>query len=612
MSELLSEWMNDFSGGQNAAVEPANLPPNFYNSAVNTTIQSDVLQPRWGVRTIELDFSTTTTLENSQGIPVNPETLFRTGRFQALIPYSIGPDHHLIIIISGYMFLVHQETLAVQIMNPTDPLNIGASRLNWSPAGRFLVVFDYPAVPMIVEGLVVRRSNPLLDEIPVSVIGGYNQNVLMIGNAGNEFTFSDPASYGFPNGPITFTLVNQPSTGFTGQVFQLSTNYGNDQISAMGFLQFTDSSTGIGPALISTVKQVFSYQTQNPRSTWLNNQFGSVLLNRAGIAGQRSQVNVNSDLLFASQDAQIRALSMSRDQQKRWGNFPISIEVSNYLLLRDKALAPYICAGYFENKCFFGANPFRTQGFDIDGNSYTDYACAGFVVMELNAVSGLDTGTQTPRWSGLWTGIRPMDIVVNNEEAYVMSKDEGFGNTLYKLDPDISYDVIRGKERNIKSLLYTRAFGFESSINNKLLHSMNVDINNIQGEFELKVSYKPEHGPNYIPWREYKYTAPVQQCGSIVTAPNGLAGHSIRDFYLGGVDESECNPATGETYSTFKEVQILLEITGRNWNFMGFLLRATLAAQSPNEVLCEDYPPTLLPLNCLKDWMLYDAPDNCN
>lgn len=621
--ELLQDFMGDFSGGQNASLDPANLPPNTYHSAVNCSVQNEVLQPRWGFRTVQLDFTNTETILDSQGLPVNPALLFANGRFQALIEYSVGPDYHLIAIMAGYMFLIHQDTFQVQVMNPTDPLNVNAARINSSPAGRFLVIFDWPSVPMIVEGLVVRRSDPTKNEVPVSVIGGYNQNVLMIGNAGNEFTFSDPAAYGFPQGPISFTLVELPSTGFTGQIFQLSTNYGNDPITAMSFLQFTDSSTGIGPALISTAKQVFSYQTQTPRSTWLNNQFGSALLSVTGMAGQLSQINLNSDLLFACADAQIRALSMSRDQQRRWGNFPISIEVSNYLLLHDKSLAQFICAGYFENKAFFGANPFRTHGQDADGNSYTDYACAGFVVMELNAVSGLNSAGQTPVWAGLWTGIRPMAMVVNNQQAFVMSKDEGYGNVLYRLDPEINYDVIRGKEQDIRSILYTRAFEcpavssvggrVSTSNSNKLLHSMSVSINDIQGNFQITTSYKPEHGPNYIHWRTYNHIAPVQQCSSMIDAPNGLSGHSIRDFYLGAIeDENECNPATQETYSTFKKVQIQIELIGRNWNLINLQIKATLAPQSPNEVLCEEFPPTELPLECLKDWMIYDPSSNCN
>ena len=225
---------------------------------------------------------------------------------------------------------------------------------------------------------------------------------------------------------------------------------------------------------------------------------------------------------------------MSRDQQKRWGNFPISIEVSNYLILRDKELAQYTPVGYFKNKCFFGANPFRTDGIDSFGNVYTDYAFGGFVVMELNSVSGLGSSAgAVPTWAGLWTGLRPMDILVNNEECFVISKDEIGGNTLYKMDPSVTYDTIHGKERQVRSLFYTRAFnGQNSPLTNKLLHSLRTIFTNIEGKFSLEVSYKPEHAPNYTPWRTYSYEAPVQECSSFIQNPNGLAGHSIRDFYL--------------------------------------------------------------------------------
>ena len=83
-------------------------------------------------------------------------------------------------------------------------LDEAADRINWSPAGKYLVIFDFPAYPVIIEGLLARRADPALLEIPRSVLGTYNQNRLFIANAGNEFTAGDPAAYTFPTGPISF------------------------------------------------------------------------------------------------------------------------------------------------------------------------------------------------------------------------------------------------------------------------------------------------------------------------------------------------------------------------------------------------------------------------
>jgi len=190
---LLNDYMLDFSGGQNAALDPDNIPENTYAAGVNTSTQTGTLRPRWGFEELKLDFSNETSfIRRLTGIEISAEKVFKEGRFQALIPYSIGADYHIIAIISGYLFLIHQDTKVVEVLNKTDPININAARINWSNAGRYLVIFDYPSFPLIVEGVSTRRADPAKNEVPVSVIGTYNQNRLFIGNAGNEFTAGDP------------------------------------------------------------------------------------------------------------------------------------------------------------------------------------------------------------------------------------------------------------------------------------------------------------------------------------------------------------------------------------------------------------------------------------
>lgn len=610
---LLNDYMLDFSGGQNAALDPDNIPENTYAAGVNTSTQTGTLRPRWGFEELKLDFSNETSfIRRLTGIEISAEKVFKEGRFQALIPYSIGADYHIIAIISGYLFLIHQDTKVVEVLNKTDPININAARINWSNAGRYLVIFDYPSFPLIVEGVSTRRADPAKNEVPVSVIGTYNQNRLFIGNAGNEFTAGDPSgSLSTPDAPITFNEIIQNSSPYVGQIFQLPTNYGNDVISAMGFLQFTDSSTGIGPLLVSTPKQIFSYQTQNPRSAWLAGQFGSSLLSSAGIAGQRAFTNINSDLLFVSPDGQVRALSMSRDQQRRWANVPISREVQNYMIINDVNLVQYTPTGYYMNKAFFGANPFRTIGYDIEGNAYTDYAFGGFTVLEMDNIAGITSAAATPVWAGLWTGIRPMDMAVNNQEAFVISKDPT-GNALYKMNPSKTYDEVQGKVRYVRSILYTRSFVFKTPTLNKQLHSLDIDVQNIKGDFKVAVSYKPSHGTEYTFWRDYKFTVPDVQCTGDIKYPNGVSGQSIRDFYLGGVNATVCNPATQDMYAVFKKTQLRFELTGKNWELTSIRIKALGRPQSSSEVLCKEFTPTELPQQCLDDWSIYDPSTDCN
>jgi len=81
----------------------------------------------------------------------------------------------------------------------------------------------------------------------------------------------------------------------------------------MTFLQFVDTSTGIGPLILATKNQIFSANSQNPRANWETGNFITTLTASSGIAGARSYVHVNSDLFFFGSDGQLRTLSMSRN-----------------------------------------------------------------------------------------------------------------------------------------------------------------------------------------------------------------------------------------------------------------------------------------------------------
>ena len=611
-NELVPDFTNNFSGGQNASLDPGVLPENMYASAVNVSTARATLRPRWGWDRVELDFSNTGNYTTSTGKVVSFENIFHQCNFQGRIPYSIGPDYYLIIIVSGFLFLINQTSLEVKVLNPNDSLNQLATRINSSPAGEYLVVFDFPNLPAIVQGITFRRSDLSKDEVPISLLGTYNQNRLFIANAGNEFTGGDPAgSLAAPNAPITFIEVNQSSSPYVGQVFQLSTNYNNDSITALGFLQVNDTSTGIGPLLVSTPEAIYSYHTEVPRNQWEAGQFGSVLLYNAGIVAQRAFTNLNGDLIFMANDGQLRSLSMSRNEQGQWANTPISREVENWIKFNDESLKIYSFVTYYKNKIFVGCNPYKIDSQTAEGKLVYDVVCAGASVMELDNLSGLGSPAQ-PVWAGLWTGIRPLDMVVNNEVCFAVGKD-GNSNELYILNPKRYYDTVRGKKRLQKAIIYTREYSQQDPTVNKAIHSLDLGFKEIAGNLKVSVSYKPAHLGYFTHWRDFEYCAPTSQCGAIIQYPNGLAAQSIRDLNIGGVDENVCDPSGQQFTNIYKEVQLRIEISAEYWELSYIKLKGRAIPNDQLNIFCPDTDRCVMsPAKCLNDWRIEYGNKECD
>lgn len=606
MPEFVIDGTLDFLGGQDASKVPDKIPKNCYASGVNVSTKNGVLSPRPGIQKLNLEFEGSLILPNLY--ERSYEAIFRTGVYQAVIPYAVGLDYYLIYVIAGIIFLANQDTGVVSVLNIEDGsmLDETRPRVNWSYGGNYVFIFDYPAYPVIIEGVQARRADPDEYEVPISRLGAYNQNRLFIINGGNEFTAGDPTgSLAAPNAPSTFQELLLPNSPYYRQIFQLPTsltNEGVNEIRAAAFLQFTDTSTGIGPLLLATSKAIYSFQTQLPRDQWEAGQFGTALTYNSGIAGARAFANVNSDLFYISADGQLRTLSMSRNEQGRWSKVAISREVQNWIKFYDKDLIPFSVVGYFANKIMVAVNPYRTKAKTQQGFDTWDVAHAGYVVIELDNISTL-TAQSPPVWAGLWTGVRPMDFCINNNRCFIISKDEGNQNHVWEMTPDVSYDRFEQKIRDIRSKVYFREYEFESPFQDKSLHSLSVNLAAIKGKFNLKAMFKPSHAAKFKLWRDLKINVKSQDC-DIPVGANGYLAFEPGSLNLGGPEEGEeCDESTQKSYSRFRKVQLFFELIGRYWELHEVIVRAIMQPQNENaDIVCEELGPIEIEAECDDDW----------
>lgn len=604
--QYVDDGNSDFSLGMDGYTNPDRIQNNQFARGVNVSTRGGTLSPRPPYVHQQLVFEHQ--LIDTKYRQRTIADIWSSGKFQALIPLPQGPDNYLLTIISGLIFKTNVKTLVTQLLSEEFRVDQHAPRINWTFAGGKLVVFDYPDYPLIVDIFSVRRAT--IDDVPISRLGVYNQNRLFVANAGVELTAGDPVGGLLASrAPLSFDEVFTPSSPFYQQIFSLPVEDAIYPITAMGFIQLLDSSTGIGPLFVATEKKVYSYAVQQPRAQWGQGAFGSVLLDNVGMAGARAFVNVNSDLVFLSSSGQIHALSSARDAAKKWGDVPISREVQPYLKYTAPELLNIAVLGYFDNRIFISANPYRVGASDRNGQPITDYAHGGFVVLELQAMATfLQQGT--PVWSGLWTGVNPMEIAVIGDRCFIMSKDGEFlgTNRLYELDRKSLVDTVENRERRVRSVVTTKRFDFEKPFEQKIEHTLTLHMNDLKGQVDLHIDRKPTHSPVWLHYRDWQHEAPVKTCDFPGDAfINGFAAHQLKELMFGDGVEGGNSELNGDDYTNFRGVQYRLQIEGEYWEIEHLKLRAALQerAEMDDTRLSEAQDTlTYIAEECEVDWLI--------
>lgn len=615
----------DFSGGQDAYHWPDRIAENCYANSVNIKTDKGILRPRDAFVRQEITFSDQT-VKDDKNRNFTIDKVFRTGHFQAFIPYYISPEYQFVVIIEGYLFKYNSFNRTVSLITDEFTLNPLTDRVNWSLAGRYIVLFDFPNYPLIIDRDHVFRANPqntingvLQPQVPISTIGAFNQNRLFVGNAGNEFLAGDPVGNPLtPEAPITFTEVLSNVATYPGQSFSLGTNLNTQPITAMGFLQSVDQGTGLGPLFVATENSMYYYRTDLPRAQWAafnagnsaTTPFGSLLLFNAGVVGPRAVVNVNSDLIFLSGEGKVHALSTARNDAKTWGNVPISREVENWLKFWDPSLRKYAFLQYFNNRIYVSANPYRVRTFTINNVPVNDYVHGGMVTLNINTIASLHSEA-TPVWDGLWTGMRPMDMALTNNRAFIIGKDVNNENHIWEVIPNQTYDVVNNKALNIDSQVETREYFASSRFTNKYEQSITMPVQNVEGDLKVFIYRRPSHAVTFKLWKAWEYYAPFSQCNG-VEFPNGLAAHRFRELIFGAPDpQQDCEPGNGITYSPFRKLQLRINISARSWQIEELKVRSTANPSDDLDNTCAQSGLTKIPEPCFNYWAI-KGEDLCN
>jgi hypothetical protein len=247
-------------------------------------------------------------------------------------------------------------------------------------------------------------------EMPVCGMGTYGmgRNWIAIPDGTGKFTefiacdivggVSGTSNYNFKDAVLK-TSQNAFLAG--GGTFSIPNS--GESITAMQFVASLDASLGQGFLQIFTDETVFSCNAPADITTWasLTTPILTESMIGNGAASQDSVVQVNNDLLFRLRDGGIQSLTLARLDYNKWGNTPISTEVSSSIGNDDLSLLKYNAAEVFNNRFICLCKPSQqTRG----------VVHASAVALNFDPISSL-RGKEPAIWEGEWTGINALGMV---------------------------------------------------------------------------------------------------------------------------------------------------------------------------------------------------------
>ncbi len=282
---------------------------------------------------------------------------------------------------------------------------------------------------------------------------------------------------------------------------------GAGDITALKVLPVLDTSLGQGALQVHTENGISTINLPVDRDRWkdVDSLIQPIALLGAGATSDKSTWPVNMDMFFRAPDG-VRSYRMSRqDQAGTWSNTPISREMNRVLEHDHEKFLQHSSAAVFRNLLLFTVNP-------LPFNSGRAAYWRGLGVLDFDPISSMGQKAP-PVWTGLWQGVNIMQIVKgtfrNAERCFLFVRNAENKNEIWEVDPEHRFDGVDGK---IRCRIESRGlnFGTEEPHN---LQSALLRIDQLHGEADFRLYYRPDASPCWLTWGEEKTRcATVREC----------------------------------------------------------------------------------------------------
>ena len=604
---------------QDADTHPSYLPESVVSESVNRTFRGGINRTRPSIRNIVIKAG-----EGQSETIVND---IENGNFQGAYPYravKYGSSDGILISVSGVIYflkITNNFATAYKIIEGNDPgmmhtwfvqaedrvyiqngyqnaiawdgvlgtigasqitnndyceiVSIGSTDFTLIGAASNTIGVKFTAIITDTQKgtgtgtvkLPAYRLNPYQKKMPIGTIMEYAFGRVFVSDRFNQIYASD-IIYG---GGFTDTKNTENFTeiGYwaEGGAFSTPAMMGNiTGMKAMPELGY--NLRGQGQLVVLTGAGAFSMDVSLPRSQWNTSNIQRISLLGRGCTSPYLAL-VNSELWFRSHDGWAFYSNTQSEFNRYFSLRKLSRDVNKWVSNDTPWLKQFASTMFFDNYLISTVAP---QTYRAEGVKGLNRYHRGMVVLDLDQSSTPAPDAQLQfRWNGLWTGIRPTQLLT----ALIQGEKRGFGfsfdadnkNRLYEFTIAQGDDYGPNGTRQIESFFTTGRYDFNrSGATNKFLRKKitggEMWMSEIKGQVDSYVDYRADSNPC---WSELKVptTFGCDPCSPKVTEcfPQ-RGGNRYKRYKFNTPDPSECNDLAGIPSVEGSEFQIRVTLTG--------------------------------------------------
>jgi hypothetical protein len=409
-----------------------------------------------------------------------------------------------------------------------------------------------------------------IPELPASTIGvyGMGRNWVALPD-GKSFVGGDivggasgteisPTHYNYDDAVLKVS-ENQFLAG--GTTFKVPSS--GEVIRAMQFTAAIDASLGQGFLQVFTDDTVFSCNATTNQADWakMTSPIITESLIGSGAISATGVVQSNGDLIFRLANGEVQSMLLARLDFNRWGNTPISKEISRSIRGDDPSLISYTSMAVTDNRVLMTCKPVQaTRGV---------YSPA-MVALNFDPISSL-AGKATSIWDGEWNGMNVLQFItgffggVKRCFALCLSTDLS-QIEIHEVLSDGDATLDNGTTNVQWSFETPMAFQREQSHLCKRLIDGEIYLDKLTGDTGVQAYYKVDQNNAWTPW--YNTVVKYQTNDSGFRPRVGLGMPSPQSF------DTTNNRPTREGY----DFQVKLVITG-SCRFLGGRFAADIIPQ---------------------------------
>ena len=411
------------------------------------------------------------------------------------------------------------------------------------------------------------RLNPYLAKMPIGTVMEYAFGRVFVSDRLNQIYASDIIyGSGFTD---TKNTENFTEIGYWAEGGAFSTPAMMGNITGMKVMpQIGSNLRGQGELVVLTGGGAFSMDVSLPRSQWNTSNIQRISLLGRGCTSPYLGL-ANSELWFRSHDGWAFYSNSQSEFARYFSLRKLSREVNKWVENDTPWMKQFASTMFFNNYLISTVAPQTYRAAGVEGlNRYH----RGMVVLDLDQSSSPSPDAQLQfRWNGIWTGIRPTQLLT----ALIQGEKRGFGfsfdadnkNRLYEFTVSQGDDYGPNGTRQIDSFFTTGRYDFNrSGATNKFLRKKitggEMWMSEIKGEVDSYVDFRADSNPC---WSQLKVptTFGCNPCSPVVTEclPQ-LGGNRYKRYKFNTPDPSECNDLAGIPSVEGSEFQIKVNLTG--------------------------------------------------